>query len=207
MPPFEPDPGKAADAQMTYGEHARKMTAIHKILDAAIKRAEAIAPTEAKLAEAEAKLATMPDAAKSAKRLERAERERDEATAALADATSEYTTEKALLTAGITDADDMALVRHKFGLHDGDDFSKYLAEAAPADRHLAAMFAPPPTEPTEPPATSGAPPPPPPTNGGVRQPPPPGKTRDLRWLAAQPTSWKNDPNNWPEINQINGVGS
>jgi hypothetical protein len=194
---------------MTYGEHTRKMTAIHKLYDTAVKRGEGIAGLESQLAEATSKLSNMPDAAKAAKRLEKAEQAAVAWEERYTTATSEYTTEKALLTAGIVDADDMALIRYKFSQSGGDDFGKYLAEAARADKHLAPLFAPPLAEaPPDLPVDNVpavARPTPPNTNGGVHQPPPPGATRDRGWLATQADSWKNDRANWPEINRINGI--
>ena len=153
--PFEPDPGKAADSQMTYGEHTRKMAAIHKLYDTAVKRGEGIAKLEHDLADASSRLSNMPDAAKAAKRLEKAELAATAWEEKYSSATAEYTTEKALLTAGIVDADDMALIRYKFSQSGGDDFGKYLAEGARTDKHLAPLFAPPSSEtPPEPPAAN-----------------------------------------------------
>ncbi len=206
MPPFEADPGKAADSPMTYGEHTRKMTAIHKLYDAAVKRGESIAKLESDLAEATAKLSNMPDAAKAAKRLEKAELAAAEWESKYTAATSEYTTEKALLTAGIVDPEDMALVRYKYEQSGSDDFGKYLANGARTDKHLAALFAAPASESTpEPPLTPPSPPAPVRTNGGIVPPPKPGAVRDRTWLATQSNAWKNDRSNWAEIDRINGV--
>jgi hypothetical protein len=202
--PFEADPGKAADSPMTYGEHARKMSAVHKLYDGAVKRGESIAKLESDLAEASAKLSNMPDAAKAAKRLEKAELAAADWESKFATATSEYTTEKALLTAGIVDPEDMALVRYKYEQSGGDDFGKYLATGARTDKHLAALFAAPAPELTPEPE-SAARPAPVPTNGGITPPPPPGAVRDRSWLAGQPNAWKNDRSNWKEIDLINGI--
>lgn len=204
--PFEADPGKAADSPMTYGEHTRKMSAVHKLYDAAVRRGESIAKLESDLAEATAKLSNMPDAAKAAKRLEKAELAAADWESKFTTATSEYTTEKALLTAGIVDPEDMALVRYKFEQSGADDFGKYLTNGARTDKHLAALFAAPASEsPPEPETDPAARPAPVRTNGGITPPPKPGAVRDRSWLATQSNAWKNDRSNWKEIDLINGI--
>lgn len=213
MMPFVPEEGRALDSTLTYGEFVRKMTAAVKRAETAESRADKLntkaTEAEARAADAESRLATMPDAAKAAKRADKAEERATEWEGKYNAYVAEATTEKALLTAGITDADDMALVRYKYEQSGAEDFAKYLDGAAREDKHLAPMFAAPDgVEPPPPPENGDTPParpPTPPTNGGVRPPPAPGKTRDLRWLSTQPAEWKNDPKNWPEINRINGI--
>lgn len=206
--PFEPDP-RDPDSTITIREYNRKRGEEWNEWDKATRAAASMPELKKELADLKGRLATMPDATKAAKRADKADERALEWEKKFTTATSEYTTEKALLTAGIVDVDDMALIRHKFSLSGGDDFGKYLAEAARADKHLAPLFAPPnsdtppapPTDPTTPPPR----PTPPATNGGVHQPPPPGQVRDGAWLSTQTLQWKNDRANWPEINRINGV--
>ncbi len=199
--PYEPGDYSASDT-ITLGEHHRKMGAVHKSLDGATKRAAHVADLELKLAAAEASVANAPDAAKAAKRLERAEKERDEAVTGLAALQAETATKDAMVGAGIIDADDMDLVRHKFGLSEEGDFERYLAKGAREDRHLAVLFDAATPAPTEEAPTRSQPPN---ANGGVRPAPAPTGGRDIHWLSQQPNDWKNDPANRATINEINGA--
>ncbi len=167
---------------------------------------DALDQVNQQLSEALAKLANTPDASKAAKRLEKAELAATAWEDKYNTAASESSTEKALLTAGIVDPEDMALVRYKYEQSGGDDFGKYLANGARTDKHLAALFAAPASESTPEPETDpAARPAPVRTNGGITPPPKPGVVRDRSWLATQSNAWKNDRSNWKEIDRINGI--
>jgi len=206
--PFEADPGKAADSPMTYGEHTRKMSAVHKLYDAAVKRGESIAKLESDLAEASAKLSNMPDAAKAAKRLEKAELAAADWQQKHETYVAESTTKEVMLTLGITDTEDedQAYMRWQFERSGETDFTKFAPARHASDTHFrSADAAPTPESAVDPAAAPAARPAPVRTNGGITPPPKPGAVRDRSWLAAQPNAWKNDRSNWKEIDLINGI--
>lgn len=201
--PFVPDKDRPHDDTMTYGEHCRHMKKVHGELDRATATVTRLEPFEAKSIELESTIAAMPDGAKATKRADKAEARATEWETKYNAATAEYTTEKALLTAGITDAEDMALVRYKYGQSGQDDFAKYLEGDARQDKHLASMFGGGSEDAPTPKPNGNAPTPK--VNGGVQPPKAPPKVLTARDIANMPNSWHADPANREAINIANGV--
>ena len=206
MASFEPDKDRPHDDTMTYGEHVRAMKSLASRVERAIAERDRLAPFETKATELEAQVSTLPDVGKMTKRLERAEKEAAEWQEKHAAYVAETTSTTALLTAGVTDADDQKLVRWAFEQSGAEDLSKWIDGPAKAHKHLmaAGLFAAPA------PVTGGAPPPPtnaapPKINGGVTPPKPPGQSLSLQEMLAKPRSWHADPANRATINEINGV--
>jgi|ETNmetMinimDraft_26_1059896.scaffolds.fasta_scaffold37337_2 hypothetical protein len=201
--PFEPDP-RPNDTPITVGEFNQKGAGLWKAGAAEAKAAAnaSHAPIAEELKTVRAKLATMPDASKLEARLQKAEAKAAEWQEKYTASTTEYSTEKALLVAGITEEDDQAYVRWKFERSDEDDFAKFASGIKAADtRYFGEAAAPPP------PADPNAPTPPPPTpnvNAGTQPAPPAGATHDIHWYRKQSKEWKNDPGNRAEINGILG---
>jgi len=114
-------------------EHLRRMAA----------KQSKVESLEAELRDIREQLASVPDPGKSAKRLEKAEAERDRIRQEFDSFKSESETRSAILAAGITDPEDIALVRWRHERIPEDkrpDLSAWLGSEAKEDRHLASLL-------------------------------------------------------------------
>lgn len=208
---------------MTEEEKAAHQAEITRIKEAMQKRidkqGEKISALEGKNTELttansslQSQVSSAPDAGRMAKRLEKAEGERDDLKSEFATFKSESTTRESMMSVGITDAEDMALVRwHHAKLDNAPDFNAWLGKEAKEHKHLAGLFTSADTTTTDTATTQqtqqttrpihstvgGG-------NGGVRGPAPAGEVRDLAWLGRQSNDWHNNPANRKTRDTITG---
>jgi len=122
-----------AKLALSQEEHLRRINA---------KQAK-IVELEAQLKDARGQLATMPNPTAMTKRLEKAEAARDSLQSEFDSYRSETETRQAIMAHGITDTEDMELVRWRYSRLPAEgrpDFAVWLDKGASDDRQLAALF-------------------------------------------------------------------
>ena len=110
---------------------------------------EQLAASKGLAKDLEGRLADAPDVAKMERRISKLIDARDAATEALDAHRAASETREAMMAAGITDTEDMDLVRWRYDRLDADGrpaLSEWLTNEARADRHLAGLFNGPPQE-------------------------------------------------------------
>lgn len=170
---------------------------------------EQVAKQSAGMAEIEARLNSMPDMGKLEKRLQAALSEKEELALHFDSFKADRASEKALLTAGITDPADMELVRWKHAQLDEKnrpDLDTWLTAGAREDRHLASLFGNGASEASgdgeAPKGTSAPAKGLPSVNGRASTPAAPAKTLTREAILAMSTEERVDPKNREMIMQV-----
>lgn len=153
----------------------------------------------------EEQIANMPNVPRLEKRLAKAEQAREELEQAFDRYRAEATSERAIMAAGVTDAEDMDLVRWRYSRLPEEgrpSLSDYLENQAKEDRHLASLFkAPadtPDSSPEAPRLANGVRPRAsllPPVNGGTKPAAAPPKSLTREAIMSMPYAERVDPKN------------
>lgn len=136
---------------------------------------------------------------KAERRIAKLMQERDSAREALANLETRHSTERALLTVGITDQEDQELVNWRYSRLPEDsrpDLASWLEGDAKEDRHLSHLFKQ--SETAEPPKRAGLPR----ANNGTRTQEKPPNSGSLEAFLAMPASERVKPENQAHFNQL-----